>query len=88
MTPEDRTFITEQIAASEDRITGAQGRAVESIATEISNAREEILSQIEALNIRLDRIDTRLAASEHQMGGIQKWMAATERLQSQTLATQ
>src|SRR5437870_895286 len=54
-------------------------RAAEAIATEISSTREELLSLLQHVNIRLDRIETRLAASEHQLSGIQKWMVATEK---------
>ena len=82
----------EQQAVTHAELRDSLDRAVEAIALNVSerlaDLRDELTRRLEGTSIRLDRIDTRLAAIELQNSGIQKWMASTERLQSQTLGTQ
>jgi hypothetical protein len=89
---EERTAST--IANSELRLTGCQERAVESIASEFSELREEMSRRFDHVNKRFDSVDRRLERVENQYhyltlqsAGMSKSLTEAERLDTATFAT-
>jgi hypothetical protein len=76
------------IAASEERIIARQERAVESIGTEFSTLRVEIKDSFQAVERRLERVESLGHSMSMQTIGMNKSIGDGERLMSEILARQ
>ena len=73
MTPEDEQLITNIIDAAITTLTARQDRAVETIAGEISNLREEMKNRFNDTDRRLDRITEGVSVLQGHTINLNRW---------------